>query len=64
MTNHAHIVLRSLEIGLSGFVRSACGGLTGYAISYNRRHQRWGHLFLSEAQALQAGGKIGTNRLI
>ena len=44
MTNHAHILLRSSEIGLSGFMRFA-GGLTGYAISYNRRHRRWGHLF-------------------
>ena len=24
-------------------------GLTGYAVSYNRRHRRTGHLFLSEA---------------
>ena len=39
MTNHAHILLRSSEIGLSGFMRRL---LTGYAISYNRRHQRWG----------------------
>jgi len=46
LTNHAHILLRSSEIGLSGFMRRL---LTGYAISYNRRHQRWGHLFLSEA---------------
>ena len=42
MTNHAHILLRSSEIGLSGYMRRL---LTGYAISYNRRHQRWGHLF-------------------
>jgi len=32
MTNHAHILLRRLEIGLSGFMRRF---LTGYAISYN-----------------------------
>ena len=30
MTNHAHILLRSAEIGLSGFMRRL---LTGYAIS-------------------------------
>ena len=38
MTNHAHILLRSAEIGLAGFMRRF---LTGYAISYNRRHRRW-----------------------
>ena len=32
MTNHAHILLRSSEIGLSGFM---CRRLTSYAISYN-----------------------------
>ena len=42
MTNHAHILLRSSELGLSGFMRRL---LTGYAVSYNRRHRRWGYLF-------------------
>jgi REP-associated tyrosine transposase len=42
MTNHAHILLRSSEMGLSGFMRRL---LTGYAISYNRRRRRWGYLF-------------------
>ena len=42
LTNHAHILLRSSEIGISGFMRRL---LTSYAISYNRRHRRWGHLF-------------------
>ena len=32
MTNHAHILLRSAKIGLSGYMRRL---LTGYAISYN-----------------------------
>jgi len=41
MTNHAHVLLRSAQIGLSGFMRRL---LTGYAISYNRRHRRRGHL--------------------
>jgi len=56
-TNNAHILLRSSKIGLSGFMRRY---LTGYAISYNRRHRRWGHLFLSEVRALQARGKTAT----
>ncbi len=41
MTNHAHILLRSSEMGISGFMRRL---LTGYAVFYNRRHRRWGHL--------------------
>ena len=38
MTNHAHLLLRSSEMGLSAFMRRL---LTGYAVSYNRRHRRW-----------------------
>jgi hypothetical protein len=49
MTNHAHILLRSSEIGLSGFMRRL---LTGYAISYNRRHRRWGHLFQNRYKSI------------
>jgi REP element-mobilizing transposase RayT len=49
MTNHAHILLRSSEIGLSGFMRRL---LTGYAISYNRRHHRWGYLFQNRYKSI------------
>jgi len=42
MTNHAHILLKSGQPGLSAFMRKF---LTGYSISYNRRHDRQGHLF-------------------
>ena len=49
MTNHAHILLRSSEFGLSGFMRRF---LTGYAISYNRRHRRWGHLFQNRYKSI------------
>ncbi|MBW2334851.1 MAG: transposase, partial [Deltaproteobacteria bacterium] len=40
MTNHAHILLRSGPSGLSHYMRRL---LSGYAISYNRRHRRHGH---------------------
>ena len=46
VNNHAHILLRSGPNGLSGYMRRL---LTGYAISYNLRHRRNGHIFLSEA---------------
>ncbi|NNL74947.1 MAG: hypothetical protein HKO68_01280 [Desulfobacterales bacterium] len=49
MTNHAHILLRSAEIGLSGFMRRL---LTGYAISYNRRHRRVGYLFQNRYKSI------------
>jgi len=42
MTNHAHILLKSGQQGLSTFMRRF---LTGYAINYNKRHKRYGHLF-------------------
>jgi len=49
MNNHAHILLRSSEFGLSGFMRRL---LTGYAIYYNRRHRRWGHLFQNRYKSI------------
>jgi putative transposase len=49
MSNHAHILLRSAEIGLAGFMRRF---LTGYAISYNHRHRRWGHLFQNRYKSI------------
>jgi REP element-mobilizing transposase RayT len=42
MSNHVHLLLFSGIKGLSHFMRRL---LTGYAIFYNRRYQRKGHLF-------------------
>ena len=33
-------------------MRSAEGGLTGYAVSYNRRHRRHGHLFQNRYKSI------------
>jgi REP element-mobilizing transposase RayT len=49
MTNHAHILLRSAPMGISNFMRRL---LTGYAVSYNRRHRRWGHLFQNRYKSI------------
>ncbi len=49
MTDHAHILLRSPQTGLSGIMRKL---LTGYAIAYNRRHQRRGHLFQNRYKSI------------
>jgi REP element-mobilizing transposase RayT len=42
LTNHAHLLLRSGPLGLPKFMRRF---LTGYAVTYNLRHLRHGHLF-------------------
>jgi REP element-mobilizing transposase RayT len=49
MTNHAHILLRSGKEGLSQFMRRL---LTGYALTYNLRHGRYGHLFQNRYKSI------------
>ena len=49
MNNHAHILLRSSEYGLSTFMRRF---LTGYASSFNRRHHWFGHLFQNRFKSI------------
>ena len=47
-----HILLRTGQAPLATFMRSAEGGLTGYAVSYNRRHRRHGHLFQNRYKSI------------
>ena len=49
MTNHAHILLRSSDFGLSRYMRRL---LSGYALTYNKRHQRHGHLFQNRYKSI------------
>jgi len=42
MPNHVHLLVRPLRMPLATFMRRL---LTGYAIYFNRRHKRVGHLF-------------------
>jgi methionine-R-sulfoxide reductase len=49
MTNHAHLLLKSGDEGLSSFMRKL---LTGYATGYNRRHKRHGHLFQNRYKSI------------
>ncbi len=49
MTNHAHILLRSGNISLPTFMRRF---LSSYAVSYNRRHKRYGHLFQNRYKSI------------
>jgi REP element-mobilizing transposase RayT len=49
LTNHTHILLRSGTEGLPGFMRRF---LTGYSVTYNRRHNRHGHLFQNRYKSI------------
>ena len=49
LPNHAHLLLRSGAQGLPQFMRRL---LTGYAVTYNRRHKRAGHLFQNRYKSI------------
>ena len=49
LPNHAHLLLRSGPQGLPQFMRRV---LTGYALAYNRRHHRVGHLFQNRYKSI------------
>lgn len=49
MSNHFHVLLRSGSEGLSAAMRRL---LTGYAVRFNRRHRRWGHLFQNRYKSI------------
>jgi putative transposase len=49
LPNHCHLLLRSGPPGLPVFMRR---WLTGYAITFNRRHKRAGHLFQNRYKSI------------
>ena len=49
MDNHVHLLLFSGSSGLPRFMRRL---LTGYALWFNRRHQRSGHLFQNRYKSI------------
>jgi REP element-mobilizing transposase RayT len=49
MSNHAHLLLRSGSEGLPAFMRKV---LTGYSVSFNKRHHRSGHLFQNRYKSI------------
>jgi len=49
MDNHVHLLLFSGQSGISRFMRRL---LTGYAVWFNRRHQRSGHLFQNRYKSI------------
>ncbi len=49
MDNHFHLLVRSRKESLSHSMRRL---LTGYAVNYNRRHRRYGHLFQNRYKSI------------
>lgn len=47
--NHFHLLLKTGPSSLSTVMRRF---LTGYAVSFNRRHHRWGHLFQNRYKSI------------
>ncbi len=49
LPNHFHLLLRTGSVPISTVMRRL---LTGYAVSYNRRHRRHGHLFQNRYKSI------------
>ena len=49
LTNHGHFLLRSGQVELAEVMRRL---LTGYAVRFNRRHRRHGHLFQNRYKSI------------
>ena len=47
--NHFHLLLQTGNVPVSTMMRRL---LTGYAVNYNRRHQRYGHLFQNRYKSI------------
>ena len=53
MSNYAHLLVCSGAVGLAKLMRRL---LTGYAVSYNQRHRRYGHLFQNRYKSMVCDG--------
>ena len=49
MPNHFHLLVRTGAVPVAGLMLRL---LTGYAIVFNRRHRRWGHLFQNRYKSI------------
>lgn len=49
LDNHAHLLLRTGNTPVAELMRRL---LTGYVVNYNRRHDRWGHLFQNRYKSI------------
>jgi REP element-mobilizing transposase RayT len=49
MSNHGHLLLRTGSVAIASIMRRL---LTGYAVSFNKRHSRHGHLFQNRYKSI------------
>ncbi len=49
MSNHVHLLLRTGEVAIASIMRRL---LTGYAVSFNKRYRRYGHLFQNRYKSI------------
>jgi len=61
LNNHAHLLLGSGPLGLPKFMRRL---LTGYAVTYNLRHHRHGHLFQNRYQSIVCDEEVYFRELV
>ena len=55
LPNHFHLLLRTGAVSIETVMRRL---LTGYAVTYNRRHRRHGHLFQNRYQSILSHGLL------
>jgi hypothetical protein len=53
--NHAHLLLRTDTTAIATVIRRL---LTGYAVSFNRRHRRHGQLFHNRYKSILGQGEL------
>lgn len=61
LSNHAHFLLQTGGVGLSKLMRRL---LTGYAVTFNRRHRRHGHLFQNRYKSIVCQEDIYLKELV
>lgn len=61
LDNHVHLLLLPTATPLAVFMRRL---LTGYAIAFNRRHQRSGHLFQNRYKSIVCDGDVYSMELV
>lgn len=59
--NHFHLLLRTGKVPITTVMRRL---LTGYAVSFNRRHRRYGHLFQNRFKSILCQENIYLRQLV
>lgn len=61
LSNHAHFLLRTGRIPIASLMRKV---LTGYAVTFNLRHRRHGHLFQNRYKSILCEGDVYLRELV